>query len=65
MSGGVSHMDTFDPKPRLTADHGKPSGAGGKPFLGSLWKFQPREASAAPRSASCSRTSATAWTTSA
>src|ERR1700745_141357 len=23
MSGGVSHVDTFDPKPRLTADHGK------------------------------------------
>ena len=24
MSGGVSHVDTFDPKPRLTIDHGKP-----------------------------------------
>ncbi len=24
MSGGVSHVDTFDPKPRLAADHGKP-----------------------------------------
>ncbi|MBI5761583.1 MAG: DUF1501 domain-containing protein [Planctomycetales bacterium] len=23
MSGGVSHVDTFDPKPRLSADHGK------------------------------------------
>jgi hypothetical protein len=23
MSGGVSHMDSFDPKPRLIADHGK------------------------------------------
>ncbi len=23
MSGGVSHVDTFDPKPALTADHGK------------------------------------------
>jgi hypothetical protein len=23
MSGGVSHVDTFDPKPRLVADHGK------------------------------------------
>ncbi len=23
MSGGVSHVDSFDPKPRLTADHGK------------------------------------------
>lgn len=24
MSGGVSHVDTFDPKPRLRQDHGKP-----------------------------------------
>jgi hypothetical protein len=24
MSGGVSHVDSFDPKPRLDADHGKP-----------------------------------------
>jgi hypothetical protein len=24
MHGGPSHMDTFDPKPRLTQDHGKP-----------------------------------------
>ncbi len=24
MSGGVSHVDTFDPKPRLARDHGKP-----------------------------------------
>lgn len=23
MSGGVSHVDSFDPKPRLTTDHGK------------------------------------------
>jgi hypothetical protein len=23
MSGGVSHLETFDPKPKLTADHGK------------------------------------------
>jgi hypothetical protein len=23
MSGGVSHVDTFDPKPQLSADHGK------------------------------------------
>jgi len=43
MSGGVSHIDTFDPKPRLTADHGKSSGSrGNKPYLGTLWKFQPR-----------------------
>ncbi|WP_010586138.1 DUF1501 domain-containing protein [Schlesneria paludicola] len=24
MSGGVSHLDSFDPKPRLLRDHGKP-----------------------------------------
>ena len=24
MSGGVSHIDSFDPKPRLVKDHGKP-----------------------------------------
>jgi len=24
MSGGVSHLDSFDPKPRLDVDHGKP-----------------------------------------
>src|SRR5438105_7590323 len=24
MHGGPSHLDTFDPKPRLTQDHGKP-----------------------------------------
>src|SRR5438132_5962586 len=24
MGGGPSHVDLFDPKPRLTADHGKP-----------------------------------------
>ena len=24
MSGGVSHVDSFDPKPRLRQDHGKP-----------------------------------------
>ena len=24
MSGGVSHVDSFDPKPRLISDHGKP-----------------------------------------
>jgi len=47
MSGGPSHVDLFDPKPRLTADHGKPlpfempklqrtkTGA----LLGSPWKF--------------------------
>ena len=43
MPGGPSQVDTFDPKPRLTRDHGKPSP---KPYLGqtrnllaSPWKF--------------------------
>lgn len=44
MPGGPSQVDTFDPKPRLTRDHGKPSP---KSYLGqtrkllaSPWKFQ-------------------------
>jgi len=39
MTGGVCHVDTFDPKPFLTASHGKPR----KPkefYKGSDWKFQ-------------------------
>ncbi len=48
MSGGPSHVDTFDPKPRLTMDSGKPLPFS-KPtlertktgnLLGSPWKFQ-------------------------
>ncbi len=46
MPGGPSQVDTFDPKPRLTLDHGKPSP---KLYLGqkrnllaSPWKFQKR-----------------------
>ena len=30
MTGGVSHVDSFDPKPKLTADHGKHYSAGEK-----------------------------------
>ncbi len=46
MSGGVSHVDTFDPKPKLFTDHGKtlPSGKSGKGlqyFKRPLWTFQP------------------------
>jgi hypothetical protein len=44
MPGGPSHIDTFDPKPRLTRDNGKPSP---KLYLGqqrnllaSPWKFR-------------------------
>src|SRR5580700_10484225 len=46
MPGGPSQVDTFDPKPRLTRDNGKPSP---KPYLGqqrnllaSPWKFSKR-----------------------
>jgi hypothetical protein len=41
MHGGVSHVDTFDYKPRLNADHGKPFGRDGRggTLLGSPWKF--------------------------
>ena len=42
MSGGVSHVDTFDPKPKLQQDGGKPAWAGGKPYLASPWKFYQR-----------------------
>jgi hypothetical protein len=40
MQGGVSHLDTFDYKPKLQADDGKDfkDGKGGK-LLGSPWKF--------------------------
>src|SRR5262245_15913456 len=41
MSGGPSHVDTFDYKPKLAADNGKPvesrRGGNGK-LLGSPWK---------------------------
>ena len=48
MTGGVSHVDTFDHKPRLLADTGKvvPSvdlrGTSNQPLLGSPFKFTPR-----------------------
>ncbi len=47
MTGGVSHMDTFDPKPRLAADHGKllPAADGHGPqerrLLRPGWNFRP------------------------
>ena len=43
MTGGVSHMDSFDPKPRLKADGGKPtSNSPGAPlYLPPLWDFKP------------------------
>src|ERR1051325_10064483 len=43
MTGGVSHMDTFDPKPKLFDERGKPSGknAKGPKYLAPLWEFKP------------------------
>src|SRR5262245_43231736 len=46
-TGGVSHMDTFDPKPKLFAADGKTLGAGGglslekKPLVKPMWPFKP------------------------
>src|SRR5215212_421157 len=45
MQGGPSHIDTFDYKPKLTADDGKAYNRGrlfGAKLLGSPWKFQKR-----------------------
>ena len=41
MQGGVSHLDTFDYKPKLQENDGQPfpGGKGGK-LLGSPWKFR-------------------------
>ncbi len=47
MTGGVSHVDTFDPKPRLMADHGKKipttgiPGSGKGTLLRPFWEFRP------------------------
>jgi len=46
LTGGYSHVDTFDPKPKLTADHGKTvpgptlRETSPKPLLASPFKFQ-------------------------
>lgn len=41
MQGGVSHVDTFDHKPKLGADHGKAFGEKGTSILmGSPWQFK-------------------------
>ena len=42
MRGGPSHMETFDPKPALTAAHGKQGRQGKSKLLGSRWGFQKR-----------------------
>ena len=49
LTGGVSHLDTFDPKPKLNADHNKSISSAGLradeskplPLLGSKFKFEP------------------------
>jgi hypothetical protein len=50
MDGGVSHVDTFDPKPELSSRHGQPANwkpdrlsqaiSASRKWLGSPWKFQ-------------------------
>jgi hypothetical protein len=46
MQGGVSHLDTFDPKPRLAKDHGQPleyrQEGKNTPLVGPQWKFARR-----------------------
>ncbi len=42
MSGGVSHLDTFDPKPKLVAAAEKKGlGANNRPLLRPMWDFKP------------------------
>lgn len=53
LSGGVSQLDTFDPKPKLIADHGKElsvEGAHGKKLklVKPYWDFRPRGACGTP-----------------
>ena len=42
MRGAPSHVDTFDYKPKLNADSGKPGPKPGTRLLGSPWKFTQR-----------------------
>jgi hypothetical protein len=56
MDGGPSQVDTFDPKPRLAREHGRPFAMKMEPTqfnnngstFASPWKFQPRGASGIP-----------------
>jgi len=41
MQGGPSHVDTFDHKPLLTRDNGRPSPRGNAGLLGSPFEFKP------------------------
>ena len=53
MPGGPSQVDTFDPKPRLTRDHGKPSPklylGQRRKLLASPWRFRQARASRGSR----------------
>ncbi|MBM3726698.1 MAG: DUF1501 domain-containing protein [Acidobacteria bacterium] len=40
MPGGVSHMDSFDPKPKLTSISGQESGQGKRKWHGTPWTFK-------------------------
>ena len=40
MTGGVSHMDTFDPKPYLNKNHNKITGKGKRYYKGTDWAFR-------------------------
>jgi hypothetical protein len=40
MRGGPSHMETFDYKPKLNADDGKPSRNKNQKYFGSQWAFR-------------------------
>src|SRR5438309_3203705 len=56
MDGGPAQMDTFDPKPQLTKDHGQPFKMKMEPTqfnnngatLGSPWQFRPGGKSGLP-----------------
>ena len=43
MTGGASHMDTFDPKPRLFKEGGQPmsKAPNARPYLRPMWEFRP------------------------
>ena len=40
MTGGASHMDTFDPKPYLNKNHNKITGKGKRYYKGADWAFR-------------------------
>ena len=48
MRGGPSHMESFDHKPKLNADNGKPTGKKGLNYFGSQWKFSQHGESGIP-----------------